>query len=118
VKRLGLSSSSRTTKHAQRSPMRSRAWAAHPSSYVRLFGVRMVAMPELLPPEVLICIYSIVLHNLLIRLWDSYCMLQPLMLQPQETESKAMTERRIGTCEERIAAYLGLLEREKETTHG
>jgi hypothetical protein len=45
-------------------------------------------------------------------------MLQPVMLQPQETESKAMTERRIGTCEERIAAYLGLLEREKETIYG
>jgi hypothetical protein len=45
-------------------------------------------------------------------------MLQPVMLQPQETESEAMTERRIGTCEEWIAAYLGLLEREKETTHG
>lgn len=61
VKHLGPSSNSHTTSSVQRSPTRSRAWAAHPSSYVRL-----VAMPKISQPEVLIRIYLDVFTNLLV----------------------------------------------------
>ncbi len=44
-------------------------------------------------------------------------MLQSDMLQPQETEAKAMTEREAGTREEWLNALFELLERENELTH-
>src|SRR5215218_10329543 len=49
VKRLGPSSSSRTTSSAQRSPTRSSAWAiAQPSPYVRVVAtlVKIAGSPE------------------------------------------------------------------------
>jgi predicted dithiol-disulfide oxidoreductase (DUF899 family) len=44
-------------------------------------------------------------------------MLNPMMLQPRETEAKALMGHEVGTYEEWLAARLELLEREKELTH-
>jgi predicted dithiol-disulfide oxidoreductase (DUF899 family) len=40
-----------------------------------------------------------------------------MMLQPRETEAKALMWHEVGTYKEWLAARLGLLEGEKELTH-
>jgi hypothetical protein len=45
-------------------------------------------------------------------------MLQPMLLQPQETEARAMPGHKVGICEEWLAGRLGLLECQKELAYG